>query len=513
MIADVISGFDNRQLAILAWILVGFVLALTRREVRRSVRGLIRAACEPKIAAPLVLMILYVSGVVIGLWLMGIWTPTLVSGTLFWFVGTTLALFVAYDRVTRDPHFFRRTLRRVVSLTVLVGFITSLYPLNFFAELVLVPLLALLGAMLALSTARRELAPVKGCLDALIALVGFALLAYAFARVASDPSAIATIDTGRGFVTPAVLTACFLPFVYGIAVYGTYDSILHRLRWFLDDSGDLYRYACRKILLTGGVRLRAVLRCERVPWFLMLSKPSTRAEIDRIIAHIKSRRPNSLAVPPSLDARMTRLYHERPDGWEYSLFAARLEAGAMTALPADATSRGNDRAFQPPLRLNKVLRTLERDNQDAVSAIRGLDTVFDEHAVESAFGAPGAPGDGVRIVELAERLILVYDRMLEWSARAHATTATDDARELVQTHARLLDRPIKQIEDYIDRWITFALDLPRLLAEADGAPQPVEVDMSLKLTIDDTVLDTFNAELARMRSARLRQGKSAPPAA
>jgi hypothetical protein len=314
MTADVIPGFDNRQLAIVAWILVGFIYALMRGEVRRSLRGVVRAACVPKIAVPLVLMTMYVAGLVIGLWLIGIWTPALVSGTLFWFVGTAIVLFVAYDRVTRDPHFFRRTLRRVLSLTVVLGFIAGLYPLNFIAELVLVPSLAMLGAMLALSTASRELAPVKGCIDKVMALVAFALLAYALARVASDPRRFATIDNGRGFVTPAVLTACFLPFVYAVAVYATYDGLLSRLRWFLGDSRDLYRYACRKVLLTGGLRLRAVLRCERAPWSLMLSTPPNQVEIDRIIVHVKSLRPNSLAVPPSLEARMTRLSNERPPG-------------------------------------------------------------------------------------------------------------------------------------------------------------------------------------------------------
>jgi hypothetical protein len=186
----------------------------------------------------------------------------------------------------------------------------------------------------------------------------------------------------------------------------------------------------------------------------------------------------------------------------------------MATSPADTTVRRSDRAFQAPLRLKKALRAVQKDNQDAVSIVSELDGVFDEHVVETAFGAPGAPGNPARIVDLAERLILIYDRMLEWSVRAHATKTTEDAGELVQTHARLLDRPIKQIEEYIERWITFALDLPRLLTEADGAPQPLQVDMSLKLTLDDTVLDTFKAELAGMHRSRIgRDTQSATPAA
>src|SRR5262249_49950834 len=321
-----------------------------------------------------------------------------------------------------------------------------------------------------------------GCLNAVVTMAVFALLAYAVARVASDPRAFASIDNGRGFVTPAVLTTCFLPFVYGVAVYATYDSMLSRLRRLLESSKDLYRYARRKLLLTAGLRLRTVLRCERAPWFLMLSKPSNRAEIDRVIAHVRSGRPNSLAVPPSLEARMTSLSSERPPGWEYLLFAARLEAGAMAASPLDAEVRGTDRAFQKPQRLQRALQTLQSDNREAAAIIRALDTVFEHETAESAFGAPGESGDAARITELAEKLIVVYDRMLEWVARSRATKTTEDATELAQTHAHLLDLPIHQMDEYIERWMAFALDLPELLADAEGGTQPQQVDMSLKLT-------------------------------
>jgi hypothetical protein len=143
-----------------------------------------------------------------------------------------------------------------------------------------------------------------------------------------------------------------------------------------------------------------------------------------------------------------------------------------------------------------------------------LDTVSDKDAVEGAFRAPGEPGDTERITALAEKLILVYDQMLQWSARAHSAKAADDAAQLMHIHAQLLERPIQQMEDYLERWIAFAHDLPRLLAEAEETPQPLQFDMSLKLTIDDTVLETFKAEVARMRRARLGRGsRSAPSAA
>ena len=268
---------DNRKLAIVFWAIAALVLCLAKREIRSSLFDVLKAAVTPRIAIPLVGMLLYVGGVVAALRSIDLWTLDLLADTLFWLVGTGMVLFfVAYDRARTDPHFFRRTVIRMLSAVVILEFIVDLSPLPLLAELMLVPSLVLLGALLAFSATRVDLAPVSTLLNRVVTIVGLTLLAYGVARVAGDPASFASMETARTFAIPVLLTITFLPFVYAIAVYGNLDGMRAELRWLLEDDVRLYKYARRRVLRTVGLRLCAVLRAERAPWHLMLSRPSSR---------------------------------------------------------------------------------------------------------------------------------------------------------------------------------------------------------------------------------------------
>ena len=112
-------------------------------KIRSSLFDVLKAAVTPRIAVPTVGMLLYVGGAVAALRSIDLWTFDLLADTVFWLVGTGMVLFVVYDRARTDPHFFRRTVIRLLSAVVIFEFIVDLYPLPL-AELMLVPFLVLL---------------------------------------------------------------------------------------------------------------------------------------------------------------------------------------------------------------------------------------------------------------------------------------------------------------------------------------------------------------------------------
>ncbi|MEX2100000.1 MAG: hypothetical protein WEB19_01165 [Acidimicrobiia bacterium] len=501
MVGEVTPVLDNRELSIALWILVALTVMLAFKGTRSSLAGLVRAATTPKIAVPLLLMLLYVGGMVAALWAIDVWTWDLVSETLFWLVVSGFVLFLAHDRMSRDPRFFRRTVVGVLSVTVMLGFVVDLYTLNFVAEFFLVPLLVMLGALLAFSATRADLVPVRGCLERAVAIAGVGLLAYSVARAVADAAGLANVDNAREFVTPVLLTGCFLPFVYAIAVYGNYDSLLKRLELLLNEEGDLYRYARRRLFLTAGVRLRTVLRSARAPWRLMVSRPSSRGEIDRVVAHIKAKKPHALGVSPAAEERIGQIATAEAPGWEYVLFAARLEAGAIALAYGHHSLDETGRAYETTRTPRKAIQIIQEDHGTAIALVEDFERIFDQDDVIRAFGAPGEPGNARRIIDLAEALIVAHDRMLQWTERARSIKAIDELAPLVQLHTALLDGPNKQVDDYIDRWIEFADELPQLLEAAEQGREPVELDMSLIITIDEDVLERFKAQAARLRPA------------
>ncbi len=491
--------FDKRELAIVIWILVVLIVLLIRKQTRASLGGVARAASTPKIAIPLCLMVLYVGAVVLGLRAAGFWTLNLVSETVFWLVGTGFVFFFQYDRVSDDSRFFRRTLLRALSVTVALEFLVNLFNFSLLAELVLVLILVILGATLAVSATRDEFVRVHGCLGRAVATAGFGLLLYSILRAAESFSSVATIETVRELSTPAVLTACFLPFVYALGVYGNYDGLLARLGWLAADDHELYRYMRRRVFLTAGIRLRAVLRCAHAPWMVILSRPPTRAEVDRAVEHIRARTSNALAMSTASTERIAQLVVEEPPGWEYMLFAARLEAGQPAVAQDQSSTDEAGRAFETPRNERKAIQGIQEDNRDALSIVGNLERIFDGNDVVEAFGAPGAQGDARRIIALAERLILIHDRMLRWSNGAHSSRTCDKFAPLVQMHAALLDKPNQQVDAYISRWVEIGYELPDLIDAVEQGTSKLELDMSLVITIDDDLRGRFEAEAARLR--------------
>jgi hypothetical protein len=453
----------------------------------------------PKLAIPLSLLCAYTTALVIGLWRAHVWEPHLTTTTVFWFAGTALALFLAFDDAAEDSHFFRRRVARAASLTVLVGFMSGLRTFGFVIELVAIPVLVVLGGMAALAEHKAEFRQLKGCVTWCIAAAGCMMVAYSFSGLIQKPSAYITESTARSLLVPIVLTCCVLPFIYALAVYGSLDGILSQLRSHLRDDPAVYRYARWRIVMATRLRLRRVRRVSGSPLQLMLPTTCSRADVDHLAAHLRSKRPHVLAMSPAAEAEIRQISSNQDPGWEYLLFAARLDAGA-----ASVAHRGGavdaERSFEPAMGKAKAVRTMNEDRQAAVEHVGRFEELFDEHEVTAAFGAPGEPGDPNKITALAEELLIHYDAMLQWRQRAQGGRA-EGLDELLALHAKLLDRPIQQVEDYIDRWVDLATRLPRLLDDAESAGRPIEIDMSLVLTADEALIQRFTTLAASVGRA------------
>src|SRR5436309_553122 len=112
---------NNREWAILIWGVGIFVTFMARREIRSSVGQLLRTVPSPPLLIPLLLMVGYVVGEV---WLgykARLWRSDLIKDPIVWFVISALALFFGYDKASKQPHFFRRTLLAAISISVFLG--------------------------------------------------------------------------------------------------------------------------------------------------------------------------------------------------------------------------------------------------------------------------------------------------------------------------------------------------------------------------------------------------------
>lgn len=280
--------FDNRELALIVWLMVLVAVGLISKSLRPSLVGTFKALFAPKLITILGLMAAYAGLLVYLLSEARIWTSDLAGETIFWLFGPALVLFFKLNEASEHPHFFRHAFMSVFTFTVVIDFLVNVYPLNLVAELMLVPVFILLGGMVALAASRDEYKQVKTVLNFILGAVGFFFLGYALYQIARHPRGFATFGTARELIVPLLLTVGLLPFIYAVAVLFAYEMMFLRLRWKLNE-GSLYKYAKRRALRSALLRLRTISRFATA-YPAALVESNSLSEIDRAAREVKANR-------------------------------------------------------------------------------------------------------------------------------------------------------------------------------------------------------------------------------
>ncbi|MGE3403352.1 MAG: DUF4062 domain-containing protein [Vicinamibacterales bacterium] len=191
-----------------------------------------------------------------------------------------------------------------------------------------------------------------------------------------------------------------------------------------------------------------------------------------------------------------RIALEKPDGWEYRLFAnawvdavgqhyrerSRHRAGVVVGLGEDV---------QDPL--DWIQRRLSEATRFAGTANKLIN-----ETLPIAFGPAGEPGNAEAIVLVAETIGEMYLQALKWHGRLRTANIDDQFDRLRDLISSMLDEYIRQIEE-------FGLDLrDRIEAavaqiKADGEPQVLNLVLTIRLP--DGVLEELDVELDRLRAS------------
>ncbi len=233
---------NSREIAILIWL--GLVLAYSMRsgEVRRSLLGLVKAFLQHKILLSLGGAALYSAACVWLLWQVGLWEWANLKTTLLW--GLTFAFVTMMDvaKLETEPRPLRRLGKEAVNATALIVFVAEFYTFPLWGELILVPLLVMIGGMIVVGESMPNAAPAVRLLTFLQVLAGSSLLIYSLGHIVQELRDFATLATARELAVPMLLSLMFLPFLYLLILWVSYENASLRLRATMGDR-KLRRYA------------------------------------------------------------------------------------------------------------------------------------------------------------------------------------------------------------------------------------------------------------------------------
>jgi hypothetical protein len=209
-------------------------------------------------------------------------------------------------------------------------------------------------------------------------------------------------------------------------------------------------------------------------------------------------RPSRLKIP-STSEEQARVVAERPEFWEFLLYAGILVKGKR-----ELDTKWDDHELRLPCGPRREFDLASAN--DFLSREIGwikrriaLDRIISPSIYEQAFGAAGQSGDPTKIEGMARRLISTYESWLDWAAGLRNTSVPPVYEEVLEATACLIDGPVVSVREFIDHVADQTARLPELAA--DGTDEhPITLTFELKLDIEDEVVERNNRAWDKLRS-------------
>lgn len=291
------EAFNNREIAIGLWIILGLLFCLSRADLRSSLWGIAKLLVAPKL---LVFFGIVAVNVTVLCWLlakMGLWSMSQLPPTILWFVMGGCVFAGRALQSKEDDQYFRKLFRGSLKLGGIFEFIVVAYTFSLVTELVLVPFLFLLAATLAFAETKPEYAKAKVLLEFILATFAIILVSNSVSSTWSQPDQFFTTDTGRNFTLPILLTVGSIPVFYLLFCYSHIEQARIQIDQKTFQSDDLKRYARKRFFLIFLLR----------PWLLRRATRQfhtlparTNADVDQIITDILNYERHEEA-PPTVD--------------------------------------------------------------------------------------------------------------------------------------------------------------------------------------------------------------------
>ena len=230
---------NDRELAIFYWLIavsIYIFLSDKMKDVRKSIRDLVSAFFVRQIISVLLMMILYMGIIVYVLSEVELWNATQVKNTIFWcaFVGF-MSLF-KLETIKKNNDFFKHSVISNLKLLAIIQFIVGVYTFPLLVEIILVPLYVTIGVMTAIAASDKKHAQVESFLEYLVLAFGLLVLIYTVYMLSTDFGKIAKEKTLYDFIVPSLLTIFYLPFIFFMMIYSSYEQIAVRLRFSIKNN-------------------------------------------------------------------------------------------------------------------------------------------------------------------------------------------------------------------------------------------------------------------------------------
>lgn len=257
---DIQAIFNNREIALLFWIAL-IVLAVLLSKQRKSLVPIFKILTGKMFLIIFSLIGAYLYGIILLLKNLGVWQSSNLKDVLFWLFSVGLILVFKINDAKSNAY-FKGIFLSAIKWTIVLEFIVNLYSFSLFTEIIILPVLVFLAMTQAVAEMDEKNKMVSKFLQNLIAVAGLLIFSFSLYKTVINFDAVLTFQNLVAFLLPSTITILFIPFVYFLALYSTYESYFIHLD-FMIVKKDKVKEIKKLILRIANINLDKLLRIKK----------------------------------------------------------------------------------------------------------------------------------------------------------------------------------------------------------------------------------------------------------
>lgn len=257
---DIQAIFNNREIALLLWLAVIF-LAVLLSKLRKSLVPIVKILTSKMFLIIFSLIGAYLFGIILLLKNLEVWQTSNLKDVLFWLFTVGLLLVLKINDAKSNTY-FKGIFLSAIKWTIILEFVVNLYSFSLFTEIVILPVLVFLAMTQAVAEMDEKHKVVSKFLQNVIALAGLSIFSYSLYKTVINFEAVLTFQNLVSFLLPSTITILFVPFVYFLALYSTYESYFIHLD-FMTVKKDKVKETKKLILRIANINLDKLLRIKK----------------------------------------------------------------------------------------------------------------------------------------------------------------------------------------------------------------------------------------------------------
>jgi hypothetical protein len=221
------QNFNNRELALIIWTTILLIVTISKKSIYQPLMVFIRLLFCRRFVIIYMIMGFYLYLI---LSLVALVNPIYIfdlKDFMLW-VLTIGLYFVFKTNSAKSFDYFYPIVIKTWQSTAIFELVINFYSFSLITELILLPFLViilLLSEVLKKNKSNKMQFPI----NLILFIIAFLVLVFCFFKITSQPNSFFTANTLNSFLTPALMSTFYMPFLYFLGLYNIYASFFQRL--------------------------------------------------------------------------------------------------------------------------------------------------------------------------------------------------------------------------------------------------------------------------------------------